>query len=203
MKTRESSMPEAPLWESFFTPDAVLRALGLAPTHRAVADFGCGYGTFTIPAAKIISGAGGSGGAGGGGIVHALDIDPAMVAATIARANNDGYTNINAITRDFVAEGTGLPQGSVNYVMLFNILHAELPEVILREAQRILAPGGLLAIMHWNHDPATPRGPSLAIRPRPAECRQWALNIGFETVTTDPIALPPYHYGIIMRRAPD
>lgn len=30
-----------------------------------------------------------------------------------------------------------------------------------------LLPDGRLGIMHWNHDPATPRGPSMTIRPRP------------------------------------
>ena len=34
--------------------------------------------------------------------------------------------------------------------MLFNILHAERPEVLLDEAFRLLKPGGQLAIIHWN-----------------------------------------------------
>jgi ubiquinone/menaquinone biosynthesis C-methylase UbiE len=53
----------------------------------------------------------------------------------------------------------------VDYAMLFNILHAEQPERLLREARRILAPHGLLGIIHWNYDPSTPRGPSMEIRP--------------------------------------
>jgi ribosomal protein L11 methylase PrmA len=40
-----------------------------------VVEFGCGYGTFTIAAARRAS-----------GIVDALDIDPSMVSATIDRA---------------------------------------------------------------------------------------------------------------------
>ena len=50
MKTRESGMPEESLWATFFTPEEVLHKLGL-PTAGDVVDFGCGYGTFTIPAA--------------------------------------------------------------------------------------------------------------------------------------------------------
>ena len=35
--------------------------------------------------------------------------------------------------------------------------------LLLREARRVLEPGGLLGVMHWNYDPATPRGPSMDI----------------------------------------
>ena len=189
MKTRESGMPDQPTWDTFFDPEATLRTLGLKPTHRDVADFGCGYGTFSIPAARVIT-----------GVVHSFDIDPAMVAATNARAQTQGLTNIRASLCDFIANGTGLPDASVDYAMLFNILHAENPDILLREVWRILSGGGLLAIMHWNYDPTTPRGPSMAIRPKPCECQQWALNAGFGRVSSQSIALPPYHYGLIMSR---
>ena len=39
--------------------------------------------------------------------------------------------------------------------MLFNILHAERPNVLLKEALPLLRPSGVLAIVHWNYDPAT------------------------------------------------
>jgi hypothetical protein len=48
-------MPEESLWTTFFIPEEVLHALGL-PTAGDVVDFGCGQGTFTIPAANITSG---------------------------------------------------------------------------------------------------------------------------------------------------
>ena len=133
-------MPEESLWATFFTPEEVLHKLGL-PTVGDVVDFGCGYGTFTIPAAKITS-----------GTVYALDIDLEMVAITKQKAEAAGLENVRTYVRDFVADGTGLPDASVQYVMLFNILHAERPEVLLREAYRVLAPGGKLGIIHWNYD---------------------------------------------------
>ncbi|MGC8561192.1 MAG: hypothetical protein ACP5O1_11005 [Phycisphaerae bacterium] len=55
MKTRESGMPEEQMWASFFSPAQTLAKLGLTGLCRDVADFGCGYGTFAIPAAKVVS----------------------------------------------------------------------------------------------------------------------------------------------------
>jgi ubiquinone/menaquinone biosynthesis C-methylase UbiE len=189
MKTRESGMPDEGLWSTFFTPHEVLAKLGLTPQCRDVVDFGCGYGTFTIPAAWLVS-----------GVVHALDINAEMIAATLAKAKMAGLTNIQARQCDFVAEGTGLPDASVDYVMLFNILHAEEPLTLLREAFRVLSCGGRLGIMHWNYDPITPRGPSMAIRPRPEQCRTWAEQAGFHLAGPSLVGLPPFHYGMVMAR---
>jgi len=49
-------MPEEELWETFFQPESILEKLGLKPVTRLVVDFGCGYGTFSLPAAKRIEG---------------------------------------------------------------------------------------------------------------------------------------------------
>ncbi len=188
MKTRESGMPDEAMWQGFFRPEEVLRRLLLTEACGDVVDFGCGYGTFTIPAARIVR-----------GNVFALDIEPDMVKETRRKARAAGLRNVRARRRDFVAEGTGLADASVQYAMLFNILHAEDPLLLLREARRVLEPGGLLAIMHWNYDPATPRGPSMDIRPRPQQCRAWAVQAGFEPMPPGTIDLPPYHYGMVFR----
>ena len=129
----------------------------------------------------------------------ALDIEPDMVAATRGKAKEVNLTNIVTRQRDFFAEGTGLEPQSVDYAMLLNILHAEQPLSLLREAWRILTPGGRVGVIHWNYDPNTPRGPSLAIRPRPADCRRWVEEAGFDVVN-DVIDLPPYHYGLCGRK---
>ena len=189
MKTRESGMPDEEYWSSFFQPEWVLTQLGLTGECNNVVEFGCGYGTFTIPAASKVR-----------GVVYAVDIERGMIELTAAKAKKQGLQNVNALQRDFVSEGTGLPDHSMNYAMLFNILHADQPDVLLQEAWRGLSPGGLLGIMHWNYDPSTPRGPSMSIRPRPEQCRTWAESVGFTSLTDQPIPLPPYHYGWIMQR---
>jgi ubiquinone/menaquinone biosynthesis C-methylase UbiE len=189
MKTRESGMPEEDMWRSFFDPEAILSALGLDHAARDAVDFGCGYGTFSLPAARRIR-----------GTLHGFDIELEMVAECERRAEAEGVHNARFYQRDFVTVGTGLSEESVDYAMLFNILHAEEPRLLLREAWRILGAGGTLAVIHWNYDPATPRGPSMDIRPRPEQCRAWAEEVGFVSETDKKIDLPPHHYGWLLRK---
>jgi len=187
MKTRESGMPPEEMWQSFFDPNGVLTKLGLDSNCRDVLEFGCGYGTFTIPAAQRIR-----------GTVYAIDIEPEMLANTGAKAKAFGAANIELLQRDFVVDGSGLADRTVDYVMLFNILHAQERMALLREARRVLRPHGKLAIIHWNFDASTPRGPSMSIRPKPGQCRAWAEEVGFAAISPADIDLPPYHYGLVL-----
>jgi ubiquinone/menaquinone biosynthesis C-methylase UbiE len=82
--------------------------------------------------------------------------------------------------------------------MLFNILHVEAPIRLLRESMRILKPGGKVAIIHWNYDSTTPRGPAMDIRPRPEQCLAWAEQAGFHLKPPGIQNLPPYHYGMVL-----
>jgi SAM-dependent methyltransferase len=188
MKIRDSGMPEEPTWAQFFDPLDALRRLGLRLGSRDIADMGCGYGTFSVAAAQLTS-----------GIVHAYDIEPDMLAATRANAERHSIKNVRVTLRDFVREGTDLRDGSVGYVMLFNILHAEDPMVLLQEAFRILGRGSTLAIMHWISDTPTPRGPPLNIRPSPEQCLDWLGAAGFE-ISSQMVELPPYHFGLTARK---
>ncbi|MHB1457125.1 MAG: class I SAM-dependent methyltransferase [Armatimonadota bacterium] len=187
MKIRESGMPDEEMWVTFFTPEKILETLKMNKTAGDVVEFGCGYGTFTIPAAKMINGQ-----------IFALDIEPEMISITSSKKKEFGLGNIAPVLCDFMADGSGLPNESVDYVMLFNILHLENPESLLSEAYRVLKNGGKVGIIHWNYDPSTPRGPAIEIRPKPEECMQWAQNAGF----VDPVRfdLKPYHYGIVLAK---
>ncbi|MFA4944802.1 MAG: class I SAM-dependent methyltransferase [Lentisphaeria bacterium] len=188
MKTRESGMPDEAMWRTFFNPGAIFDALGLTAETGDTVDFGCGYGTFSLPAARRIR-----------GVLHGFDIEAAMITECERLARQEDLSNVHFERRDFVADGTGLPDESVEYAMLFNILHAEEPLRLLNEAWRILAPGGRVGVIHWNYDAATPRGPSMIIRPRPEDCRQWLIQAGF-TVADQIINLPPHHYGLVGRK---
>jgi ubiquinone/menaquinone biosynthesis C-methylase UbiE len=189
MKTRESGMPEESMWQGFFDPETTLNKLGLTSACRNVVDFGCGYGTFTIPAARNAS-----------GVVYALDIELEMIEVARRKAEEACLGNVEVRHRDFVAEGSGLPDASVDYVILFNILHADERMALLQEARRILRCEGTLAIIHWNYDPSTPRGPSMEIRPRPEQCASWAEQVGFAVLPPGLVDLPPHHYGFAFRQ---
>jgi SAM-dependent methyltransferase len=187
-KVRDSGMPEQDAWESFFDPDQLLTRMRLTADCRDVVEFGCGYGTFTLPAARRV-----------GGTVFALDIDSTLIAGAERRAAAEGLTNIRFLRRDFIAQGTGLADSSADYAMLFNILHCENPVGLLRETHRNLREGGALGVIHWNPDPDTPRGPPMSIRPGPEQCKQWAETAGFSPGGGF-IDLPPYHFGLVQYR---
>jgi len=56
MRIKESGMPDENLWESFFEPEKILTTMQLNSSTRDTFEFGCGYGTFTIPVSKAIKG---------------------------------------------------------------------------------------------------------------------------------------------------
>ena len=180
-------MPQEKEWNKFFDPARVLKLLGVNSDIVDVVDFGCGYGTFTIPAARMIRGK-----------VYAIDIEAEMIEAVQQKAKKLNLNNIQVILRDFILEGSGLMELSVDYVMLFNILHGVRPMILLKEAYRILKLGGKIAIVHWNYDLATPRGPPMEIRVKPDQCRGWAESVGF--VFVKKVVLEPYHYGLLLRK---
>src|SRR3990167_9767474 len=109
MKVRESGMPGEEVWSEFFEPKRILKKLGIDKTIRDIADFGCGYGTFTIPVAQTVKGK-----------VYAIDIEPDMVEETKRKAEKKKLGNVKVILRDFISNGSGLENESVDYVMLFN-----------------------------------------------------------------------------------
>lgn len=187
-KGRESGMPDAAYWQTFFNPDCIVSRLDCAGEHDVV-EFACGYGTFTVPAAKIVSGR-----------VIALDIDPAMVASTVSNAEAARLSNVSARVRDFIAEGSGMPDGQAGYAILFNILHLEQPIGLLQEVRRTLCPGGKVGIIHWRSDLETPRGPSLEIRPTAEQCRVWGEAAGLEFVRYESLCCCSWHWGLVMRR---
>jgi SAM-dependent methyltransferase len=189
MKVRESGMPEEAYWETLFDVPLVLDRLGVDARLRDVVEFGCGYGTFTIPVAKRVS-----------GTVTTFDIDGAMVERTRQRAAAAGAENIVFVVRDVFAEGFGGESGSKDACLLFNILHCEEPVKLLAEAGRVVRPGGAVLVVHWRFDAATPRGPSMEIRPRPERMIEWAEQTGVLEADGPMIDLPPWHYGYRLRR---
>ena len=123
MKGRESGMPEEDYWQSFFDADAVVKTLfENAEVTGDLLEFGCGYGTFTLPAARCTR-----------GVVTALDIEPQMVLRVRQKAEAQALLNVRAEIRDFVSQGSGLDSGTQSHAMIFNLLHLEQPLAFLTE----------------------------------------------------------------------
>jgi len=187
MKVRDSGMPSVEMWSEFFDAMAILQQMQLTSALEHIVDLGSGYGTFSIPAAQIVSGK-----------VHAYDIESEMIDFLQEKSAILDLRNIETHLRDFITDGSGLEGDSMDYVMLFNILHHSHPKLILEETFRILKPGAKAGIIHWRSDIPTPRGPSLDIRPTPEQCHQWALESGFSIIQK--VLLEPYHFGILIRK---
>ena len=189
MKLRESGMPEEAYWETLFDVPLILNRLGIDARLKNIVEFGCGYGTFTIPVARRIS-----------GMLMTFDIDEGMVERTRQRAAAAGAYNVVYVVRDVFADGFGGETGSKDACLLFNILHCEEPVRLLAEAARVVRPGGAVLVIHWRHDPATPRGPNLEIRPRPEQIAGLAKETGLLEAEGPVIDLPPWHYGLRLNR---
>ncbi|MEX0611626.1 MAG: class I SAM-dependent methyltransferase [Pirellulales bacterium] len=176
MKIRDSGMPDESYWESLFDVPLILSRFDIGRFHD-VAELGCGYGTFTRPIAKAIS-----------GTLYTFDVEPEMIARTRARTAG---LRVVCGQRDVMDVGFGV---QVDAVLLFNILHCEQPAELLRHAANALRPGGEVLVMHWRYG-ETPRGPNLDIRPRPEQILAWAASAGLKAMT-DAFDLPPWHYGL-------
>ena len=102
---------------------------------QTVLDFGCGPGHFTIAAAKRVGETGG---------VYALDIHPLAVKSVEGKARKEGLSNITTILSD---RDTGLPDESVDVVLLYDTIHMIADKrALLEELHRIVKPGGALSI---------------------------------------------------------
>lgn len=191
MKSRDSGMPDQAYWDSFFDAECLVRTmLGEGGCRGNLVEFGSGYGTFTIPAARRTT-----------GVVYAFDIESELVEHVRLGAQREGLENIRAQVRDFVAHGTGLEPQTQAHAMIYNLLHLEDPVALLEEAHRVLAPLARLSVIHWRRDIPTPRGPALEIRPSPDQCAAWMARAGFRRMQqVDLAACGPYHFGLLAER---
>jgi ubiquinone/menaquinone biosynthesis C-methylase UbiE len=191
MKARESGMPDEGYWNTFFDAACLVgKMFGNSICPGSVVEFGSGYGTFTLPAARLTT-----------GTVTALDIEPELITRLRQKALDHSIHNVDARLRDFVADGSGLAPQTQAHAMIYNLLHVEAPVALLAEAHRVLQPGGHLSVIHWRSDIPTPRGPTLSIRPSPQQCKAWMAEAGFRLLQD--VDLAPcchYHFGIIALR---
>lgn len=187
MKVRDSGMPQKDYWNSFFDSNKLIDRLFCNKIiDENITEFGSGYGTFTIPASSYTT-----------KNIYALDIEEDLIKELENQAIKLNIENIICKKIDFLENGTSLDDNSQGHVMIYNLLHLENPQKLLKEAFRILKDDGIISIIHWRSDIKTPRGPSLDIRPKPQDCRKWLNKIGYKEIKyVDLQDIAPYHYGV-------
>jgi len=99
-----------------------------------ILDYGCGSGSYSTVAAQLV---------GESGKVYALDIHPLAVQQVQKIAGKKRLTNIKTILSDCA---TGLSDGSIDVVLLYDTLHnLSKPDEVLAELHRVLKPNGILS----------------------------------------------------------
>jgi ubiquinone/menaquinone biosynthesis C-methylase UbiE len=122
----------------------LLRQLGIRP-KQTVLDFGCGSGTYTITAARIV---------GAQGMVYALDKDGEALDELMQKATSVGLKNIERMETSGEVD-IELKDESVDAVFLFDVFHsfffpqADARRRLLEEIYRIMKPSAFVSISVW------------------------------------------------------
>ena len=128
---------------SFMDPKKVINNIDIKE-GSVVADFGCGAGYFTIPAAEK---------AGNSGRVYAIDVLASALESVESKAKLEGLLNIKTVRANLeVNNGSKLDSQTADFVILANILYqtnANGRPAILAESKRILKNNGQLVIIDW------------------------------------------------------
>lgn len=154
-----------------------------------IADLGCGRtGHVVFPAATII---------GEHGVIYAVDIMKDVLQNINKRAKMEGLVNIHTVWSDIERLGcTAIPTGSLDVAFFVNSLfHAERPDSMLDEANRLLKDKARLVVVDWKRSglPFGPREDQLVDFDRVkkwAEARQYA--------TQDEFDMGLYHLGLVL-----
>lgn len=125
----------------FINPENILKEAGLK-RGAWVADFGCGAGAWTIPAAIMV---------GNCGKVYALDILNHMLEITGSKAQRLGLKNIKLIRTDLERFPLQeIKSASCDLVIISNILfQLKNKKNFLKNAKRVIKKSGHLLIIDW------------------------------------------------------
>ena len=128
--------------ERFRNPEDTLATIGIEEGQR-VLDFGCGIGSYAIPAAKIV---------GNSGRIYALDVHPIAIDRVNKRIVKEGLKNVETIISGLE---TGLADKSLDHILLLDVYSwISTKSKLLNELHRVLKPEGKLSVLIDHMDPA-------------------------------------------------
>jgi SAM-dependent methyltransferase len=175
--------PARDVWQR---PDAVVTALGLAPSAR-VADIGAATGYFPVRLARAVP----------EGRVWGVDIEPDMVRYLNERARREGLANLFAVLG--TAADPLLPE-PVDLVLVVNTYHhIEDRSGYFGRLRQHLRPGGRLAIVDFRMGDL-PVGPPEAMKVPPEQVRAELESAGYRLVADD-TGLLPHQYLLVFEAA--
>jgi len=163
-------------------PESILKEIGIRPGSTFI-DVGCGDGFFALPAARMV---------GPRGRVCGIDIDAEALDLLGERAFREGLDNI--VLHHGMAEEIVLCDSCADIVFFGIDLHDFIDPVrVLRNAERMAAPDGVIVDLDWKKEPL-PLGPPVGKKFSPEHAAALMAEAGLEVRTV--AESEPYHYVI-------
>ena len=152
-----------------------------------VADLGSGSGAYTLALSRVV---------GHTGAVYTVDIQRDLLTRTQNQAVAQGYENVHVVWGDLEkSDSVGIKDTSLDGALLANTLF-QLEDKItaVKEAWRILKPGGTLAVIDWSdsHGGLGPQQSAVVTQP---EAVLLCNDNGFALKSEFPAG--EHHYGLL------
>lgn len=165
-------------------PSKLWKRAGLV-RGMCVAEVGAGSGFYAFPASDRV---------GPDGRVYAIDVSPELVRMVRARARREHRANVTAT----LSRPGRIPLATeiADRVLFANVLHG-IPPATVREAVRLLRPGGRLLALDWRKERA-PYGPPIDHRLSSVAARRALREHGLRAVGEWKPG--PYHYALLMEK---
>jgi ubiquinone/menaquinone biosynthesis C-methylase UbiE len=127
--------------ERFRKPAEMIETIGINQGDY-ILDFGCGIGSYSIPAAKQV---------GDSGRVYALDVHPVAIERVQKRVKKENLTNVETIQSGLE---TGLKDESLDHILLLDV-YTWIPNKrpLLKELHRVLKSSGKMSVLIDHTDP--------------------------------------------------
>lgn len=173
----------------FLNPEEIIKELNL-DEGMIVADFGCGAGFYSIPAARRV---------GSSGRVYALDVRKEMLDVVRSQSRQAHLLNIETVRADLEElHGSNIKDQTVDRVIISNILfQVDKKTELIAEAYRILKSRGLVIVVEWAKGAGISIPPSTSLISKETTSELF-VSSGF--MMEKEFSAGDKHYGLIFRK---